>query len=105
MPENALLGQGQFGKVFPHTPLLNRYNTTVCMAHNALNHNCAHGNRVRGARALTRSLQVKAAVHTETGQRVAVKEIKKSSIKTKKDVETVKKEVRQPSAGGSAFVP
>jgi len=50
-------------------------------------------------------LQVKAAVHTETGQRVAVKEIKKSSIKTKKDVETVKKEVRQPSAGGSAFVP
>lgn len=50
MPENALLGQGQFGKV-------------------------------------------KAAVHTETGQRVAVKEIKKANIKTKKDVDTVKKEV------------
>merc|ERR1712167_518540 len=51
IPDNALLGQGQFGKV-------------------------------------------KAAVHVETGARVACKILDKAKIKTKKDVETVKKEVK-----------
>jgi hypothetical protein len=42
---------------------------------------------------------VKAAVHLETGVRYAAKIIKKTQIKTKKDVDTVKKEVRGGEGG------
>lgn len=43
--------------------------------------------------------KVKEAVHIETGMRYAAKIIKKTAIKTKKDADTVKKEVTQLSKG------